>query len=65
MAVYRREGSKFWQGEYYVNGKQVQFSTRAKTKPAAEKVLALRVSEVLRGEFVPQEKITLSDVAGG
>ena len=23
MAVYRRKGSRFWQGEYYVNGKPV------------------------------------------
>lgn len=59
MAVYRRKGSRFWQAEYYVNGKQVQFSTRATNKPAAEKVLALRVADVLRGEFVGQTKITL------
>jgi integrase len=60
MAVYRRKGSRFWQGEYYVNGKQVQFSTRATNERAAEKVLALRVADVVRGEFVPQVKITLS-----
>jgi integrase len=62
MAVYRRKGSKFWQAEYYVNGEQVQFSTRKTNEKAARNVLALRIAEVERGEYVKPARITLAEL---
>lgn len=62
MAVYLRKGSKFWQAEYYVNGEQVQFSTRMTNKKAAEKVLALRLAEVMQGDYVKPVRTSFAEL---
>ncbi|HEY6391032.1 MAG TPA: hypothetical protein VIX89_07130 [Bryobacteraceae bacterium] len=50
-----------WYADYYADGQRVQESTGTANKREAEKVLALRISEVQRGVFVKPVNITLAD----
>jgi hypothetical protein len=56
MALYRR--SRIWYADHHANGVRVQESTGTANKREAEKILALRVSEVRRGVFVRPVSIT-------
>jgi hypothetical protein len=47
MALYQR--GRVWYVDHYVNGERVQESTGTRNKRDAEKIYALRVSEVERG----------------
>ena len=59
MAIYQR--GRTWYVDFHVNGKRVQESTGTKNKREAEKIHALRISEVERGVFQRTVKITLPD----
>ena len=59
MALYRR--GRLWYADYYADGVRVQESTGTANKREAEKILALRVSEVQRGVFVKPVNITLPE----
>jgi hypothetical protein len=54
MALYRR--GRVWYADYHADGVRVQESTGTANKREAEKILALRVSEVQRGVFVKPVK---------
>ena len=47
MALYQR--GRIWYADYYANGERMQESTGTANKREAEKILALRISEVQRG----------------
>jgi hypothetical protein len=60
MALYQR--GRIWYADFY-NGKQrVQVSTGTVKRREAEKFVALRISEVERGEFVRPAKIKLAEL---
>ena len=59
MAVYRR--GRLWYADYYADGVRVQESTGTANKREAQRILALRVSEVQRGVFVKPVNITLPE----
>jgi len=59
MALYRR--GRLWYADYYADGVRVQESTGTANKREAEKILALRVSEIQRGVFVKPVNITLPE----
>ncbi len=50
MALYQR--GRIWYADYYANGERFQESTGTANKREAEKILALRISEVQRGVFI-------------
>ena len=50
-----------WYADYYADGIPVQESTGTASKREAEKILALRVSEVQSGVFVKPANITLTE----
>lgn len=60
MALYRR-GRK-WYADFYDGKARVQVSTGTANRREAEKFLALRLSEIERGEFVKPAKITLAEL---
>jgi integrase len=60
MALYQR--GRIWYADYYANGERFQESTGTANKREAEKILALRVSEVQRGVFIKPVNITLPDL---
>jgi len=59
MALYQR--GRIWYADYYANGERIQESTGTANKREAEKVLALRISEVQRGVFVKPINVTLPE----
>jgi integrase len=59
MALYQR--GRVWYADYYADGQRIQESTGTANKREAEKILALRISEVQRGVFVKPVNITLAD----
>lgn len=59
MALYQR--GRIWYADYYADGQRIQESTGTATKREAEKILALRISEVQRGVFVKPIHITLAE----
>src|SRR5712671_2465199 len=59
MALYRR--GRVWYADYHADGVRVQESTGTANKREAEKILALRISEVQRGVFVKPVNITLPE----
>jgi integrase len=60
MAVYRR--GRIWYADFYNGKARMQVSTGTANRREAEKFLALRISEVERGEFVRPAKITLAEL---
>ena len=60
MALYRR-GRK-WYADFYDGKTRVQASTGTANRREAEKFLALRLSEIERGEFVKPTRITLAEL---
>ena len=58
MKLYRR--GRFWYLTFYVRGKRVQESTRTADRRKAEKLYALRMIEVERGEYAQSAEITLA-----
>ncbi len=59
MALYQR--GRIWYADYYANGERIQESTGTANKREAEKILALRVSEIQRGVFVKPVNVTLPE----
>jgi hypothetical protein len=59
MALYQR--GKVWYVDFYANGKRVQESTGTRNKREAEKIHALRISEVERGVYARPVRITFPD----
>ena len=59
MALYQR--GRIWYADYYANGERIQESTGTANKREAEKILALRISEVQRGVFVKPVNVTLPE----
>ena len=59
MALYQR--GRVWYADYYAGSARVQESTGTANKREAEKILALRLSEVQRGVFVKPINITLPE----
>ena len=59
MALYQR--GRIWYADYYANGERIQESTGTANKREAEKILALRISEVQRGVFVKPINVTLAE----
>jgi integrase len=53
---------KIWQIDFYADGKRIQESSGTANKREAERVLALRISEVQRGVFVKETKTTLDEL---
>ena len=60
MAPYQR--GRIWYADYYADGVRVQESTGTANKREAEKILALRVSEVQRGVFIKPVNTTLPEL---
>src|SRR5207245_955402 len=61
--IFRDPGSRFWFMAYYLNGKQVRQSTGEVDERRARRVLRRRISEVLRGEVIPNEqRVTVGDL---
>lgn len=61
MGVYPR-GNTYWIDFYDSNGNRVQKSSGSSSKKVAENLLALKKSEVLRGEFKLPSKITFGEL---
>ena len=59
MALYQR--GRIWHMDFYVQGKRVQESTKTANERKAQKLYALRIAEVERGEYFKPVKITLRD----
>jgi integrase len=59
MALYQR--GRTWYLDFYANGKRVQESTGTKNKREADKIHALRISEVERGVYARPVKISFPD----
>ena len=59
MALYQR--GRIWYADYYANGERMQESTGTANKREAEKILALRISEIQRGVFVKPVNVTLPE----
>ena len=53
---------RIWYADYYANGERIQESTGTANKREAEKILALRISEVQRGVFVKPINVTLPEL---
>jgi hypothetical protein len=49
MALYRR--GRIWYADFYAQGQRVQETTGTANRREAEKFVALRLSEVARGEY--------------
>lgn len=62
MALYRR--GRIWYADFYADGKRVQESTGTANRREAEKIVALRLSEVQRGVYVKPVYVPLSEVWG-
>ncbi len=60
MAIYQRKAG-IWYADFFADGMRVQVSTGTKNKREAEKFLALRMSEAVRGEYSKPVRITLSE----
>jgi integrase len=60
VSIYRR--GRIWYADFYNGKSRVQVSTGTANRREAEKFLALRVSEVERGEFVRPARITLAEL---
>jgi integrase len=60
MALYRR--GRIWYADFYNGKARVQVSTGTANKGKAEKFLALRISEVERGEYSKPTRITLAEL---
>jgi len=60
MSLYQR--GRIWYVDFYNGKSRVQISTRTANRREAEKLLALRVSEVERGEYVKPTRITLAEL---
>jgi integrase len=60
MALYQR--GRIWYADFYDGKARVQVSTGTAKKREAEKFLALRISEVERGEYVKPARITLAEL---
>jgi integrase len=61
MAIYQRKKAGVWYADFYVDGKRVQETTGTRNKREAEKFLALRLSEVERGQYFRPVRITVSE----
>lgn len=59
MALYQR--GRTWYVDFYANGKRVQESTGTKNKREADKIHALRISEVERGVYARPVKISFPE----
>jgi len=59
MALYQR--GRTWYVDFYANGRRVQESTGTRNKREAEKVHALRISEVERGVYARAVRISFID----
>ncbi len=60
MAIYQRKAG-IWYADFFADGKRVQVSTGTRNKREAEKFLALRISEAVRGQYAKPVRITLSE----
>ena len=60
MALYRR--GRIWYADFYNGRARLQVSTGTGNKREAEKFLALRVSEVERGEYARPIRITFAEL---
>ncbi len=60
MALYQR--GRIWYADFYNGGARVQVSTGTANRREAEKILALRISEVGRGEYAKPIRITLAEL---
>src|ERR1039458_2388413 len=60
MALYQR--GRTWYADFYHGKTRVQVSTGTANRREAEKFLALRVSEVERGEYAKPIRITLAEL---
>ncbi|HTX35082.1 MAG TPA: site-specific integrase [Bryobacteraceae bacterium] len=60
MALYRR--GQIWYADFFNGTARVQVSTGTANRREAEKFLALRISEVARGEYVKPARITLAEL---
>ena len=60
MVIYRR--GRIWYADFYNGKARLQVSTGTANKGKAEKFLALRISEVERGEYAKPTKITLAEL---
>jgi hypothetical protein len=60
MALYRR--GRIWYADFYNGKARLQVSTGTANKGKAEKFLALRISEVERGEYSKPTRITLAEL---
>ena len=58
MKLYQR--GRIWYLTFYVRGKRVQESTGTSNRRKAEKLYALRLSDVERGQYAQSAKITLA-----
>ena len=58
MKLYQR--GRVWYLTFYVQGTRVQESTGTSDRRKAEKLCALRLSEVERGQYAQSAKITLA-----
>jgi integrase len=58
MKLYQR--GRFWYLTFYVRGRRVQESTGTADRRKAEKIYALRMAEVERGEYAQSAKVTLA-----
>ena len=59
MSLYQR--GRIWYADFYANGKRTQESTGTTTRREAEKFLALRTADIVRGEYAAPVRITLSE----
>ena len=62
MALYRRKQAGIWYADFYDGKTRLQFSTGTANRREAERILALRLSEVERGEYTKPIKITFADL---
>lgn len=62
MAVYKREGSKYWRVRFQLQGKSVNRRTHATTRHAARQIEAALCAQLLRGEsLAPAVTFPLSE----
>ena len=62
MALYQR--GRIWYADFYNGKARMQVSTGTANRREAQKFLALRISEVERGEFVKPERLRLPNWGG-
>src|ERR1700680_1952899 len=60
MSIYQR--GRIWYADFYDGKSRLQISTKTANRREAEKFVALRISEVERGEFVKPARITLAEL---